>query len=240
MRAHQSIPGLVRMCLIGSLLVIVGSTKPVMANTFTYLYTGFPFSVWFNSGCPPECSLTGSMTFAQPLPSNLPWTTPLLSVDTLLAYSFTDGLNSYTQSNSTFKELYGSTPCDSIPCVATGPGGAITYWSIALLNSAGLQLLSQGYPAQNGEAGYDSIIINSQYGTNIQAGSSFYGAWTGPIVNTPEPPSLFPLVMVLLAAAKRVKGRGIKAMSRMVLATVRRGNPGFRFLGHGFLLNCPV
>src|SRR5271166_6516962 len=134
MRVHQSIPRLVRIYLMGSLLVIACSSKPAVANTFTYQYIGFPFSVWYDSGCPPECSLTGSMTFAQPLPSNLPWTTPLLSVDTLLAFSFTDGVNTYTQSNSTFKQLYGSVVCGSTPCVSTGPGGAIVYWSFALLN----------------------------------------------------------------------------------------------------------
>lgn len=124
------------------------------------------------------------MTFAQPLPSNLPWTTPLLSVDTLLSFSFTDGVNTYTQSNSTFKQLYGSVVCGSTPCVSTGPDGAIVYWSLALLNNAGVQMLSEGYPVAgvygNSIAGQDSILINTPYGINLQAGSSAPGAWTGP------------------------------------------------------------
>ena len=190
MKIHRLMTLLLRVCLIGSLLIVVSYPREAIANTYTYLYTGFPFSVWFDSGCPPECSLTGSMTFAQPLPSDLPWTTPLLAVDTLLAYSFTDGVNSYTQSNSVFKQLYGSVFCGDTPCVSTGSGGAIKFWSIALLNNAGVQLLSEGYPTQNGPAGQDSIIVDTQFGLELQAGSSAYGTWTGPFENTPEPSSL--------------------------------------------------
>jgi hypothetical protein len=67
---------------IGSLVVLYATlgTQALYADTFTYNYTGAPFSVWFNSSCPPQCNgVTGSITFAAPLPANLPWATSCLA-----------------------------------------------------------------------------------------------------------------------------------------------------------------
>ena len=192
-----------------TLLLSIASPVCASADTFTYNYTGFSFSVWFNSQCPPECNLTGSITFAQPLPSNLPWATPLLGVDVPLSYSFTDGVNTYTSANSTFELLYGSAACGSVPCVGTGPAENMTYWSFALVNTAGLQMISQAYPVCNiygcGTAGYDSIIINTLYGANVQAGSDAPGSWSGPIetIQTPEPTGLVLFGIAVVGVVRR-------------------------------------
>jgi hypothetical protein len=179
-----------------ALSLAIGSPIPASADTFTYTYVGIPFGVWFDSECPPQCNLTGSMTFAQPLPSNLPWATRLLTVDPPLSYSFSDGLNTYTSANSSFESLYPGYP--SVPLVGTGSSENIIFWSFALVNSSGLQLITQAYPVCGiygcGTSGFDSVIINTPYGTGLQAGASGPGTWSGPVENkspTPEPSSLF-------------------------------------------------
>ena len=85
---------LAQLCLFALPLAIC-SPLSASPTTYTYTCTGFPFSVWSDSGCPPQCNLTGSITFAQPLPSNLTFATLLLKVDPPQSYSFSDGLNTY-------------------------------------------------------------------------------------------------------------------------------------------------
>ena len=164
-----------------------------------------PFSVWYDSQCPPECQLTGSMAFAQPLPSNLPWATSLLGVDVPLSYSFTDGVNTFSSANSSFELLYGSAPCGAVPCVGTGVAENITFWSFAIVNTAGLQLITQAYPVCNvygcGSEGGDSIP-NTLYGVNVQAGSDAPGNWRGP-VESPEPSSLLLFGTILVGVLRR-------------------------------------
>ncbi len=174
---------------IGSLVVLCATlgTQALYADTFTYNYTGSPFSVWFNSSCPPQCSVTGSMTFAAPLPANLPWATSLLSVDAPISYSFSDGLNTFTQLNSAFQDQFGAAFGGSTPEIATGAGGSITSWSIAL-SMGNLELILATTPAA------DRTLINCcSAGVNIQAGSSAAGTWSGPVVTpspVPEPATL--------------------------------------------------
>ncbi len=182
---------------IGSLVVLCATlgTQALYADTFTYNYTGFPFSVWFNSSCPSQCSVTGSMTFSAPLPANLPWATSLLSVDAPISYSFSDGLNTFTQLNSAFQDQFGAAFGGSTPEIATGAGGSITSWSIAL-SSGNLELILEAMPVVNiygtSESGSDRTLINCcSAGVNIQAGSSAAGTWSGPVVTpVPEPATL--------------------------------------------------
>ncbi len=186
----------VRLFVICSLLTL-GLAPLASADTFTYTYTGLPFGVWFNSGCPPECSVTGSIMFASPLPANLPWATPLLTVDAPISYSFTDGLNTFTQANSTFKDQFGSAFDGSTPYIATGIGGSITSWSL-VFSSGNLELILATTP------GSDRTLINCcSAGVNIQAGSNGPGSWSGPTVNlspVPEPSSLAMLATSLVCA----------------------------------------
>jgi len=170
--------------------------------------------VWFNSSCPPECGVTGSITLSNVLPSNLLWATPLLSVDTPLSYSFTDGLNTFTETNSTFSDQFGAAAGGSTPYIATGAGGDITAWSIAL-SSGNLELRLEALPVVNiygpGLTGSDSTLISCcSAGVNIQAGSSGPGTWSGPIVNPSPPPTPAPeppTLLLLLTGAASLLGK---------------------------------
>lgn len=193
---------LVRLFVICSLLT-VGLARSAVADTYTYSYTGLPFGVWFDSGCPPECSVTGSIPFASPLPANLPWATPLLTVDPPISYSFTDGLNTFTQGNSSFNDQFGSAFDGSTPYIATGNSGSITSWSL-VFSSGNLELILATNP------GSDRILISCcSAGVNIQAGSDGPGSWSGPTVNpSPVPePSSFGMLTTLLACAIGITSR---------------------------------
>ena len=173
-------------------IAVLAPVSIAQADTITYSYSGAPFSVWFNSGCPPQCDVTGSITFSESLPANLPWATSLPIQP--LSYSFTDGLNLFSDTNSTFKDAYGDAPCGSTACVGTGANGSIAYWSFAFMNTNGLELVITGLPVGGGLSGHDSTTINTAFGLNTQAGSSAPGAWSGPVSNptapVPEPSTL--------------------------------------------------
>ena len=195
---------------VAALLAVASSAR---ADTYTYKYVGYQFSTWFDSGCPPECNVTGEMTFANPIPSNLSWPTSLFSVDPPLSFSFTDGLNTYTSANANFEDLYGLAPCNSIPCVSTGPYQNIEYWGFALVDTAGLELVSLAVLRSNGLIlGHDLVVINSPFGLNAQAASDSPGMWSGPFQNqspTPEPVTLFLVSTGLIGVlgVSRRKGR---------------------------------
>ena len=208
-----------RMALLAMILPLC---SPSLANagTFTYNFTSGPFYTWFDSGCPPQCDLTGSMTFSQALMSNLPWDTSLLGADTVLSYSFTDGLNTFTQANSSFEDMYGISACGNTPCVATGSGGEITLWSIALVNTGGFQMTIEAVPVEGiyglGVSGSSGVYINTPYGVYLQAGSDSPGSWSGPVENpspVPEPSTLLLGLALLLASIARRKFPGEPILS---------------------------
>lgn len=216
-----------RWCSGSVLLVLLALWSPgaAVANTYKYTYSGVPFSVWFDSGCPPECSLSGWIDLSQPLLDNLPWQTPVLSVDTILGYSFTDGLNTYDSANSSFTLIDpGLAPCNSDPCVATNAFGGIISWGFALVNTNGVQMLSEGlyYCGMSGcnTTGHDSIIVDTPYGFELQAGASAPGMWSGPnTVTTPEPGTLLLTGITLLTLVVFcTRGTKMKRVSVLVIA----------------------
>src|SRR4029453_2785717 len=79
-----------------AMIGIFGLLGAPMARADTiYTFTGQPFTFFFGDfSCPPECSLTGSFTVAQPLPPNRD-----LAPITPLAFTFTDGLRVINQTN---------------------------------------------------------------------------------------------------------------------------------------------
>lgn len=166
------------------LILALAFLPPLHADTFTYQYTGFPFSIWYDTECPPECSITGAITFTKPLPSNLPYASFFLSLDSVVSYSFTDGVNAFTNANSSFEDIFVQGVGNS-PYVATDPGGAITAWGIAITNTNGVEIVLQGYPAGNG---FDKSLVNTY---SKGAFSSAPGHWSGPTDNpVPEPSTL--------------------------------------------------
>ena len=96
-------------------LTIALVAQPMFANTI-YSYTGNPFT---NVTAPYTTSdfVSGMLTLAGPLAANMP-----LTAVTPIAFSFSDGVQTLTQSDVRFSEFL----------FATGPSGAITQWEVQL------------------------------------------------------------------------------------------------------------
>lgn len=181
-------------------------TPLAKADTYTYTYTGLLSTVSFNSGCLGCVVDQGSITFSAPLPANLPWATPLLTVDTVVSYSFTSAGFTFTPSNSTFDDQFGAAFDGSAPQIATGANGNITGWSI-VLSSGNLELRNEAGPG----FGIDDILINCcSAGVNILEGSDGPGSWSGPTVNPSPPPTPVrepSTVLLLLAGVAGALGK---------------------------------
>lgn len=115
-------------CLRGLLVcsvLVMGWARPANANTI-YTYAGNPFNNFLgNYSCNAgvgECQITGSFTLAQPLAANISTFTNV----TPLAFSFTDGVNVWSQKNTTLTALNG------ILIGSTDSHGNITSWDINL------------------------------------------------------------------------------------------------------------
>ena len=157
----------------------------------TYDYTVQPFSTFGGITCPPECSMTGSFSVAQPLPPNLAF-----GAITPTTFSFTDGsvtitpLN-YGHGNSFFK-------------FSTDASGAIAFWNVTLTEVWPPNLVTEYAP--NPQPWGPSIISFDGVYTGGYAFTSTAGTWTQvePIA-TPEPGTALLLGAGLLFAAIRRK-----------------------------------
>ena len=81
---------------------------------FVYTYTGNSFTEWVNGMDLAATNVSGSLTYASVLPPS-----PTLTQQTPLAWSFTDGVFTWTQANSTCAALF-----------STDASGNILEWQI--------------------------------------------------------------------------------------------------------------
>src|SRR5713226_8768865 len=98
-------------------------SAPQASANVTYTYTGDPFTYFTGSmppQCPPLCRVTGSFTVVAALPVNL--SSNQQYSPSPISFSFTDGVNTYSPSNSYFIFFFGGT-------VAVG---RITSWQLDL------------------------------------------------------------------------------------------------------------
>jgi hypothetical protein len=170
----------------------------------TYTYTGMPFTE-FNVGVPQpgtdsctngvgECQLSGFFTVASPVPFNNGF--PVFDL-TPLSFSFTDGVNTITQSTANAFNF----------SIAVGPSGSIQEWDIIM--SAGQQ---SGFGGGNlflsiGHFFGEGFDIDSTDTTNVGGATSHVaGTWiTSSPEATPEPSTLFLLGTGLLGLAEVIR-----------------------------------
>lgn len=155
---------------------------PVLADT-TYLYTGNAFDEQGSSllPCPPVCNISGSITVASPLGTNL-----ALESITPSSFSFTDGQVTLDNSNVDFAnnyEIYAGTDATAdinkwaIMLSAPVPAGSATI--LYTFNTT--VSTPQGSGQQDGAVLYPSMGPDQVQGTYQNPGS-----WT----ITPEPSGL--------------------------------------------------
>jgi hypothetical protein len=151
-----------------------------------YTYTGNAFTGFHGTdACPPQCGISGFFTIAGPPPVDLigSWGQFEFNV-TPLAYSFTDGDVTFTNSDS----------CFDFFSISTSGTGDITAWDMRLFtptqhspcaggggNYAGQQLLTANNPT-----GIIDITIEAPAAVNFAAISQDAGSWSTAVV-TPEP-----------------------------------------------------
>jgi len=153
------------------------------ADTYTYLYTGNPFTTADSPFTTSEY-VTGELIFSAPLAPNL--------TDAEF-YSFgggyfTDGLTTF----SPYLDAYAELSTDAI--------GDITSWYIIDEASPSIYTITAGGLLGSG----DSVAID--VGTPAYASSATAGTWTSPTL-TPEPSSIALLATGLLTAAPLIRRR---------------------------------
>lgn len=160
------------------------SDHPLPSDPTAYTYSGAPYT----GAAPPYVvggSLTGTATFANPLPAFLPWTdiTPALT-----GFAFSDGVENRTLANSFLCGFQ----------VATDGAGAITRWQISLrrfpynsgdphhaIDSIG----NVGFPGGNDLVGTGTASAGPCDGMALapSAASSAQGSWSSSQPLPPDP-----------------------------------------------------
>jgi hypothetical protein len=164
-------------------VLLVCSATAVHAQT-TLCYTGNDFTAT-TSPYTTSDSVSGCVTLNVPLASN---TSADYSGD-VTSYSFSDGVQDFTNLNSTL----------SLLDFTTSPSDSITAWALGITSGPG-SIISINAPS----------AFTFDEGTNATgAGANFFnpGVWTN-VSATPEPSSLILLLSgILLAGIKLLKSR---------------------------------
>lgn len=166
---------------------------PAFADTYTYTYTGNPFVGVGTSPYTEIDRITGFITTASPIGSNL----TSLTVIPVLSYSFTDGQQTYQGSADSFS-------------LQTNGAGQISGWDIMFSNTiteivGGFpevfisELETMNTPGSGPSAGAldYSCLYQSHSGCQAQGGNQDDpGTWSetvtaGPVAATPEPSALW-------------------------------------------------
>jgi len=152
---------------LGTFALLLVLMCPVLAHADAiYNYTGQNFTTVSGSYAT-SMSVTGSFTLASPLAPNLSF-----DIITPVAFSFSDGVQTFTNSN-TLAPVFE---------VSTDASGHIDLWEVLLFNSPTASLQTLNTP--DGQIGDTGIH-------GLGAGDSFVaGKWSGPAAAVPEPSSL--------------------------------------------------
>ncbi len=173
------------------------AVAPSASADTVYTYTGSPFTSFVGGyACPPVCRVTGSFTLPLALPANFGFAQIVPS-----SYAFTDGLNSWNNTNSTSTPLLGSF------AIATNSLGLIAIWDIRLVTgfNHGTILSIENTQAFIGD---ESNFCSGGVGcvpTDF-AKTPLSGSWSAP-APVPEPTTLLLLVTGLLGLGTKVLRR---------------------------------
>jgi hypothetical protein len=176
-----------KIVLLFAVATTVALLSQPMFATITYTYTGNPF---FNASAPYTTSdmVTGSVELSSPLAANLG-----LTMVTPLAFSFSDGVQTITNSNALVSSV----------SFATGPTGAITVWNVDLLSPNGEIGTVGGGSLVTGDGG----TIDNPF--SAASNHDTPGTWTTVTPQVPDTGSTLSLMTLTLMAlgvgARRLK-----------------------------------
>jgi hypothetical protein len=207
----------------------------VSADTI-YAYTGNPLNTFTGSfACPPVCRITGSFTVAQPFGPN-----QFIVSFTPASFSFTDGLQTLTHTNSNIFVSFSYVVTDStgafiewrihLAGASTGTGGSA---SAQIFSCGGLIACSAGIvdPSGPGFTGNDAaglFTISTTVGlaTNVNQPGTWSSATSAPV---PEPGTMLLLgtgIAGLFGVKRRKSRRGIVALKILCFAFLVATCPG--------------
>ena len=161
--------------LFGVLLLVSG-----YAAGATYTYSGVSYTV-ASGAYTTSMKINGSFTTTAPLPPNLSMVEigPGAAEPLVTSWSFSDGVNSYTNSNSML--LYGSA---SYFAVSTGVSGEITDFTIGFMSPPGTHTVGQPINGiyfssiQQATSAEPCNVVTSNICTAISAGGANYAEST--------------------------------------------------------------
>jgi len=194
--------------LLGGALLSIGLAPTAKAGPITtYTYTGPAFTTLTGAAaCPVQCDLSGSFTVSSPLAGGL-----INATITPTSFSFTDGLNTLTNLNTT-----GAFDQADFLLFSTNGAGQITQWEIILQHVSLAEMetyssISGGAPADETWIGNPGTTSGTASWVGTAGGSS--GPWvpSTPSTTTPEPTTLMLLSTGLL-------GFGIMLLRRKQIA----------------------
>jgi uncharacterized repeat protein (TIGR01451 family) len=158
-------------------IAILGACVSAAACAATYTYTGLPFN-FVSAPYTTSMSITGSFTTASPLPANMPITDIGPNGSNLVtAWSFNDGINTYTMANSVVLPQPGTFR------IATDASGSITQFYIQmqqplpphtvgqLLNV--LDVVNIGFNQSQGTIGSPCLTLSGTICATLGPGASF-------------------------------------------------------------------
>jgi hypothetical protein len=171
------------------LLLGVACVSSAMADT-VYAYTGNTFTTSINAPgygspytCPPACSVSGTFTVASPLAGN---GSP--GIFTPVSFSFTDGVNTFTNKNATA----------TFEILATDAAGSPTAWYINIGSFGTVQSFLETANFNAGAGGiqtYDEAAVEYCGGSvcTLIYDHNSAGTWTATTTDQPTVPDVTPV-----------------------------------------------
>lgn len=178
-------------------LTLAGSVPCAHAQATTYTYTGAAFTGTQDLydptfTIPGVSGLSGSITLANPLPPNYNNFNgnPMNLLGTgVIAYSFTDGVTTLSESNTS------GGPEDNYLAVVTNAEGQITQWYLVAWGNMPLSIAAANCEGSVGSVSFyaaSNVYDDSQYRCNtgvfFQAYNYVAGSWTGGSASCQNPP----------------------------------------------------